>query len=315
MRKALINIDINTRNQITATGEFVNRISDYVQIERGVWQILCFQFYDRQVTEEGAAVLAPYAFASGGGLVLTGDNDFNDDNLLMFKAVSSGTPFDAAQPETTNCFNIAGDWIDGGTADPSLGQFSVRVLTTSPKFREALSDTTLYVRNCYISLKQIVPNSATFTSLAFIPFTAYNTVNGSNGASYYNVPDDSAGFIQSYIDYTLRNNQLEFQYRKPNGSGGWVITDNADSASEEMHMRITNLGQAWSSWIPCNKYLHIRYADDDQGNNISATPLSTSYYMAILSSPTIQTPVTSDFAGLWARIRWVDNAVYWNLET
>jgi hypothetical protein len=314
MRKTLINIDINTRNQITATGEFVNRISDYVQIERGVWQILCFQFYDRQVTEEGAISLVPYALESGGGLVLSGDSDFNDDNDLMFKAISNNTAFNPALPETSNCFNIEGDWIDGGTADVSQGQLSVRILTHTQKFRQALGDNTLYVRNCYVSLKQIVPNSATFTALAFIPFTAYNTVNGSNGADYYDIPDDSAGFIQNYLDYALRNNKLEFRYRHML-NGDWTITTSPFPTSEEMSMRITNLGQAWSNWIPCNKYIHIRYADDDQGTNISETPLATSYYIAILASPNNRTPVNSDFDGLWVKIRGIDYDVNWNYET
>lgn len=315
MRKTLINIDINTRNQITATGEFVNRISDYVQIERGVWQILCFQFYDRQVTEEGAISLVPYALESGGGLVLSGDSDFDDDNDLMFKAISNNTAFNPALPETSNCFNIEGDWIDGGTADVSQGQLSVRILTHTQKFRQALGDTTLYVRNCYVSLKQIVPNSATFTALAFIPFTAYNTVNGSNGADYYDIPDDSAGFIQSYLDYALRNNQLEFRYREPVSGGGWSITNSAGVNSEEMQMRITNLGQAWSDWIPCNRYVHVRYADDNEGSNISRTPLATSYYVAILVSTVEKDPVASDFDGLWVKIRGTDYNVNWTYGT
>ena len=64
MQKTLIYIDINTRAQIDGVGEFITRSGDYLNIERGQWQILCVQFYNRTIDENGAILLEPAVFAS-----------------------------------------------------------------------------------------------------------------------------------------------------------------------------------------------------------------------------------------------------------
>ena len=47
MQKTHILIDLNTKSQISATGEYTTRSDEYIAIERGQWQIICFEFVNR----------------------------------------------------------------------------------------------------------------------------------------------------------------------------------------------------------------------------------------------------------------------------
>lgn len=114
MQKTLVFIDITTKTQVLLSGRDA-KAQDYVNIERGQWQVLCIQFVERY-TDAGGIMQMKAAAVPEGSLLLVGDSDFNDDDSLMFKSYQSTIPFDENNPES-NRFNIEGDWISGELTD------------------------------------------------------------------------------------------------------------------------------------------------------------------------------------------------------
>ena len=152
MQKTSIYIDISTRSQITEWGAPVDRSAMFPAIERGQWQVMCYTFVTRTESLDGT-VLTPVELDNNAAYVLVADDNFDDDDNLMLKSYQSVVPFDESDP-TSNMFNIEGDWIDGGTADMSLGQLSVRVNSDTVKFASVLGDSEVKSSGLYQCIKQ-----------------------------------------------------------------------------------------------------------------------------------------------------------------
>lgn len=239
MQKTLTYIDINTRAQVYADGAFVTKSSDYINIERGQWQILCIQFGERQMDEAGAVTFTPISFAADTSFVFVADNNFDDDDYLMAKSLQSVIPFDEADP-TSNMFNIEGDWVDGGTADFSSGQLSIRINSDTVKFKEVTTDKVSINTGVYINVKQYMQGLSNPSTIAWIPFIAKNTIRDWSSAQV--VPPtgtEAIAFINSYF-----RNPLERQWSEDGIT--WF-----DSQSEDhdnyYRERIANIGADWSS--------------------------------------------------------------------
>lgn len=239
MQKTLTYIDINTRTQVYADGAFVTKSSDYINIERGQWQILCIQFGERQMDEAGAVTFTPISFAADTSFVFVADNNFDDDDYLMTKSLQSVIPFDEADP-TSNMFNIEGDWVDGGTADFSSGQLSIRINSDTVKFKEVTTDKVSINTGVYINVKQYMQGLSNPSTIAWIPFIAKNTIRDWSSAQV--VPPtgtEAIAFINSYF-----RNPLERQWSEDGIT--WF-----DSQSEDhdnyYRERIANIGADWSS--------------------------------------------------------------------
>ena len=237
MQKQLILVDSLTKQPIDSTGEYLTRASDRITIERGQWSVLCFQLYDRTVDENGAIVLTPTDL-SGNTFILVADSDFKDDNSLMFKSFQSLTPFDSSDPES-NCFNIAGDWYDGGDADVTQGQVSVRINTNTAKFTQVVDESLSYAP-CYINLKIKTLSIDDWSTTAWIEFVASNTVKDWC-STQVNPP---TGQVAEQAMSTYFANALEFQYSSID-SGNWSSTYTA-SSDRYMRMRIANIEAPWS---------------------------------------------------------------------
>lgn len=240
MQKSLIYVDSITKSQIDATGAFVTRVSDMPEIERGQWSILCFQFYDRIEDEFGTVTLTPTNL-NGKSFRLTADNDFNDDNALMFRSDQSSTPFDPAKPDSS-AINIAGDWIDGTSADAAKGQVSVRINTNTEKFRGVFGpvDTinkTETVRNCFLNLKTYVSEASGYSTIAWLKFVARNTVSADNGAEVVAPTDTDARDI---ID-ALFARSMEYQY-----SADGTNWHDAQNLMTDIYFRTRIEGGGWS---------------------------------------------------------------------
>lgn len=239
MQKTLTYIDINTRAQVYADGAFVTKSSDYINIERGQWQILCIQFGERQMDEAGAVTFTPISFDTDTSFVFVADNNFDDDDYLMAKSLQSVIPFDEADP-TSNMFNIEGDWVDGGTADFSSGQLSIRINSDTVKFKEVTTDKVSINTGMYINVKQYMQGLSNPSTIAWIPFIAKNTIRDWSSAQV--IPPtgtEAIAFINAYF-----RNPLERQWSEDGIT--WF-----DSQSEEhdnyYRERIANVGADWSS--------------------------------------------------------------------
>ena len=114
-------------------------------------------------------------WTSNAAYVLVADDNFDDDDNLMLKSYQSVVPFDESDP-TSNMFNIEGDWIDGGTADMSLGQLSVRVNSDTVKFASVLGDSEVKSSGLYQCIKQFLPGISNPSTISWIKFKAVNTV-------------------------------------------------------------------------------------------------------------------------------------------
>ena len=239
MQKTLTYIDINTRAQVYADGAFVTKSSDYINIERGQWQILCIQFGERQTDEAGAVTFTPVSFDTDTSFVFVADDNFKDDDSLMAKSLQSVIPFDEADP-TSNMFNIEGDWIDNGTADYAKGQLSIRINSDTVKFAEVTKDKVSINSGVYINVKQYMQGLSNPSTIAWIPFIAKNTIRDWSSAQV--IPPSGTEAI-SFINAYFRN-PLERQWSEDNVT--WF-----DSQSEEhdnyYRERISNIGADWSS--------------------------------------------------------------------
>lgn len=243
MQKTLIIIDTNTRSAISATGEALKYSSDYPVIERGQWQILCYQFYNKETDSEGLVTLNPVSFESNTSFVLVGDNNFQDDDSLMLKSLQSITPFSDADP-VSNMFNIPGDWIDGSTADPALGQLSVRINSNTEKFKTVLGDAAKVLSGLYLNLKQYTVGVSAPSTIAWTNFAGYNTVRDWSSAQV--VPPTGTEAI-SFINTYFRN-PLERVYSVAYDG---EYDSSYDSSQDLWYKeRISNIGAEWSDPIP-----------------------------------------------------------------
>ena len=251
MQKTLIYIDIRTKSQVRVTGSTAN-IADYAVIERGQWQVLCVQFVDRIVDTSGVSTLIPVNFDSGSSFLLVGDNNFNDEDSLMFKSYQSTIPFDNTNPES-NRFNIEGDWIGGEfvngewvettnyTADLSKGQMSIRVNADTQKFIDALGNKERLNTGLYINIKQYITGIDNPSTIAWFKFVASNTIRDWSDATE-NIPEGTV--ITPFIDSYLRNPiEIEFSV------DGNVWHKEQTSDDNYYHFRIANTSTQWSDKV------------------------------------------------------------------
>jgi len=254
MQKTLIYIDINTRAQIDGVGEFITRSGDYLNIERGQWQILCVQFYNRTIDENGAIVLDNVALSSDSSFVMVADNDFNDEDNLMLKSLQSVIPFDESDP-TTNMFNISGDWIDGATASAASGQLSIRVNSDTLKFKTVLGDAIQKASGLYLNIKQYSLGLSNPSTIAWIPFVAKNTVRDWSSAQ---VVPPTGTTAMTYINTYFRN-PLERQWSE---DGVTWYDSYAEAHNRYYRERIANIDADWGVTIPTAKgYTYVPEID------------------------------------------------------
>lgn len=238
MQKTHILIDLNTKSQISATGEYITRSDEYIAIERGQWQIICFEFVNRVESSTGVVTLEPVRFDANTSFMLVADNDFNDDNALMLKSIQSNTPFSDSNPES-NRINIAGDWIDGGTADLAQGQLSVRVNSDTVKFNSVMNNQATVSKNMYINVKQFMQGITNPTTIAWLPFVALNTVRDWSSAEEN--PPTGTEYINQINAYLKNGFEREWS---DNGTD-WTSTQDVEH-DEYYRERIANIGADWS---------------------------------------------------------------------
>ena len=238
MQKTHILIDLNTKSQISATGEYTTRSDEYIAIERGQWQIICFEFVNRIESSAGVVTLEPVSFNANTSFMLVADNDFNDDNALMLKSIQSNTPFSDSNPES-NRINIAGDWIDGGTADLTQGQLSVRVNSDTVKFNSVMTNQATVSKNMYINVKQYMQGITNPTTIAWLPFIALNTVRDWSSAEEN--PPTGTEYINQINAYLKNGFEREWS------DNGINWTSSQDIEHDEYYReRIANIGADWS---------------------------------------------------------------------
>ena len=241
MQKSYIIIDMATKSQMDASGYFVTKSSDYVPIERGQWQVLCVQFMNRQVDELGAITLSEATFDSTSSFLFVADSDFEDDNSLMLKSYQSAISFDEANPES-NRFNIEGDWIDGGTADISKGQMSIRINADTVKFVNVLGSKKSITSGLYINIKQYMTGFSNPSSVAWFNFTAQNTVR--DWGEPEEIPPEGT-VIVPFITSFLKN-PIEFQY-SIDGETDWHTQQTTED--RYYRQRFANIDAEWSSAV------------------------------------------------------------------
>lgn len=261
MQKTLIYIDTRTKSQVRITGTAANT-SDYVTIERGQWQILCVQFVERLVDSAGIVTLVPATFNTGSSFLLVGDNDFSDDNSLMFKSYQSSIPFDTANSET-NRFNIEGDWVGGElvdgawvennstTADITKGQMSIRINADTQKFIEALGTKERMANNLYINIKQYISGIDNPSTIAWFRFVATNTVRDWNEATEQ-VPEGTS--IVPFVNSALAN-PIKLQFSVDGTSWHDVQDVGVDTF---YRFRIANVSTNWSSPVQIVNGVHVK---------------------------------------------------------
>jgi hypothetical protein len=237
MQKTSIYIDISTRSQITESGSPVDRSAMFPAVERGQWQVMCYTFVTRTESLDGA-VLTPVELDSNAAYVLVADDNFDDDDNLMLKSYQSVVPFDESDP-TSNMFNIPGDWIDGGTADMSLGQLSIRVNSDTVKFATVLGDSEVKSSGLYQCIKQFLPGISNPSTISWIKFRAVNTVR--DWSSAQTIPPAGVDYI-AYINAYMKN-MLEYQYSSDGVDWHDTLTPTTDLYFQ---MRISGIGADWS---------------------------------------------------------------------
>lgn len=278
MQKQLILVDSLTKQPIDSTGEFLTRAGDRITIERGQWSVLCFQFYDRTADENGAVILTPTDLRNR-IMLLVADIDFNDEDSLMIKSFQSSIPYDTSDPES-NCFNIEGDWYekdeDGNwmTANPQLGQISVRINTDTVKFNSVLYDPATHSQvqqkyPCYINLKEKVADVSGWSTIAWVPFIASNTVRDWSSAQI-NPPTDYQA--QQIMDSYLVNG-LIFQYSPT----GLVWHDTYSAGDMYFRVKLSNTQASWSNPQEMAKALNAS-TDIEVPFSITAIPQTKTFY-------------------------------------
>ena len=240
MQKSLIYIDVLTRSQITPNGDFVKKSSDYFEVERGQWQVLCIQFVQRTEDELGTVTLTNYALSTTDTFLFIADSDFEDDNSLMLKSFQSTLPFDESNPES-NRFNLEGDWIDGSTADMAQGQMSIRINSDTEKFKTTLGNKKSVTSGLYINIKQYMSGFSNPSNIAWFNFTALNTIR--DWGEPEELPPEGTTlvpFISSYL-----KNKFEFEFSIDGES--WHSMQTIDD--RYYRQRIANINADWSGAI------------------------------------------------------------------
>ncbi len=238
MQKTHILIDLNTKSQVSATGEYITRSNEYVTIERGQWQILCFEFVHRTESSAGVVTLEPVSFDANTSLMFVADNDFNDEDALMLKSIQSSTSFSDSDPES-NRINIAGDWIDGGTADLQKGQISVRINSDTVKFNSVMNNRATLNKNLYINIKQFMQGITNPTTIAWLPFVALNTIRDWSSAEEN--PPTGTEYINQINAYLKNGFEREWS---DNGTD-WTSSQDIEH-NKYYRERIANIGADWS---------------------------------------------------------------------
>ena len=239
MQKNLIYVDIRSASQIDNSGNFVRATADFPCIERGQWQILCINFMLREVDSLGTITLNPVD-VGGNSYLLVGDNNFDDTDNLMLKSYQSATPFDQHDP-MSNRFNIEGDWIDGGTADPYKGQMSIRINADTVKFRDVTGSKESVTSGLYLQLKQYIAGIDNPSSIMRIRFCAKNTIRDW-GESPENIPSNSQ--VVSIVDAYIKSGfEVEFSVD--------AITWHKQQEADDMYcrVRLRNSDAIWSDAI------------------------------------------------------------------
>ena len=239
MQKDLIYINIGTKGLVDAAGKAIRSTSAYPTIERGQWQVLCINFV--QVTEDdlGVVTVAP-ADISGSSYLFVADNNFDDEDNLMLKSYQSLIPFDQTIADS-NRINIAGDWIDGSTADLTLGQMSVRIYSDTAKFVEALGSKQQLTSGLYANIKQYIPGLSAPSSVAWFPFVAKNTVR--DWGDVQEVPPSGESLVP-FIDAYLKQ-PTEFQFSVDGEAWHLGQTDE----DRYYRQRVANIGVDWGTGI------------------------------------------------------------------
>lgn len=239
MQKDLIYINIGTKGLVDASGKAIRSTSAYPTIERGQWQVLCIHFV--QVTEDdlGVVTVTPVDI-SGNSYLFVADNNFDDDDNLMLKSYQSTVPFDQTVTDS-NRINIEGDWVDGSTADLTLGQMSIRIYSDTAKFVEALGNKQQVTSGLYANIKQYIPGLSAPSSVAWFPFIAKNTVR--DWGDVQEVPPSGESLVP-FIDAYLKQ-PTEYQFSVDGVS--WHLGQNDDD--RYYRQRIANTGVGWGSSV------------------------------------------------------------------
>ena len=239
MQKDLIYINIGTKGLVDASGKAIRSTSAYPTIERGQWQVLCINFV--QVTEDDLGVVTVTTVdISGSSYLFVADNNFDDDDNLMLKSYQSTVPFDQTNPES-NRINVAGDWVDGSTADLTLGQMSIRIYSDTTKFVEALGSKQQITSGLYANIKQYIPGLSAPSSVAWFPFIAKNTVR--DWGDVQEVPPSGESLVP-FIDAYLKQ-PTEYQFSVDGVS--WHLGQNDDD--RYYRQRVANIGVGWGESV------------------------------------------------------------------
>lgn len=239
MQKDLIYINIGTKGLVDASGKAIRSTSSYPTIERGQWQVLCINFVQGTEDDLGVVTVTPVDI-SGSSYLFVADNNFDDDDNLMLKSYQSTLPFDQTNPES-NRINIAGDWIDGSTADLTLGQMSIRIYSDTAKFVEALGSRQQLTSGLYASVKQYIPGLSAPSSVAWFPFVAKNTVRDWGDAQ--EVPPTGESLVPFIDAYLKQPTEYQFSVDGEN----WHLGQNDDD--RYYRQRVANIGVDWGASI------------------------------------------------------------------
>ena len=289
MQKTLIYVDINTKSLIYPSGELIAKVSDYPVVERGQWQVLCFQFVTKTTDMYGIVTVSPATLSNDSSYILVGDSDFDDSNQVMFKSAQSTVAFDESNVES-NRINIEGDWIDGSTADVSIGQMSVRVNSDTVKFTEVMSANYKYVDGLYMYVKQYMHGLSNPSTVAIIPFVAVNTIRDWSSTTEQ-LPEGVS--VVPFVVAAIKN-PLEFQF----SVDGVTWHEEQHAADVYYRQRISAIDGEWSTPI---KFVRA----DTEGGSTNAADIIISteseFYAGMDVASALQT-IGAELDGLEAEL-------------
>ena len=234
MQKTHIYIDVKTRRHVQPNGQPVDRTALYPELERGQWQVLCFEFVSVDEDDAGIITVSPVSFGAGHSYLLVADDNFEDDDNLMLKSLQSSVPFDESD-HNSNMMQIEGDWIDGTATYISQGQLSVRVNNDTVKFATVMGDYDRIYSGLYINVKQYTSGIANPSTIAWLNFTGCNTVRDWSSAQYTPNPGTE---VVSQVKSAL-NNSFEFLFDS---------SDSGDDWHTELITPTTYFKYSWSSY-------------------------------------------------------------------
>jgi hypothetical protein len=240
MQKTHIYIDVKTRRHVQPNGQPVDRTALYPELERGQWQVLCFEFVSVDEDDAGIITVSPVSFGAGHSYLLVADDNFEDDDNLMLKSLQSSVPFDESD-HNSNMMQIEGDWIDGTTADITLGQLSVRVNNDTVKFATVMGDYDRIYSGLYINVKQYTSGIANPSTIAWLNFVGCNTIRDWSSAQYTPNPGTE---VVSQVKSAL-NNSFEFLFDSSDSGDDWH-TELITPTDTHFKMRLAGLDMPWS---------------------------------------------------------------------